>query len=124
MRLILALALVAAFVASSTARTEEVPEGSIGVKVELKDARIVVLEAVKGGPSDKAGLKPGDVIVKINDYQVKEKVDQFKLERAVREIVKHKPGDQIKVGVNRDGKEMTMEVTVGKRSEIYPKDKE
>jgi S1-C subfamily serine protease len=62
--------------------------------------------------------------VKVNDYVVKANVDQFELERAIREIVKHKPGDKIKLGLERDGKDMTVEVTVGKRGEIYPKDKE
>lgn len=123
MRLIKSVALMIGLAAGSSALSEDLPEGSIGLRVELKEAKIVVAEPIKGGPSDKAGLKPGDVIVKVNDYQAKEKVDQFELERAVREIVKHKPGDKIKLGVNRDGKDMAFEVTVGKRSEIYPKDK-
>ena len=35
------------------------------------------------------------------------------------------PGTKIKLGIKRDGKDMTVEVTVGKRSEIFPpKDKD
>src|SRR5688500_17620373 len=101
MRLFMSVALTAALVAAGSARAEEPPEGSIGLRVELKDARIVVKEPIKGGPSDKAGLKPGDVFVKVNDYAVKEPVDQFELERAVREIVKHKPGAKVKLGLKR-----------------------
>lgn len=124
MRLFVFVALTGALVARESARAEDLPEGSIGVRVELKDAKIVVREAIKGGPADKAGLQPGDVIVKVNDYLVAGNVDQFELERAVREIVKHKPGDKVKLGVTRGGKDLTVEVRVGKRNEIYPKDKD
>jgi C-terminal processing protease CtpA/Prc len=124
MRLFTSVALAVTLVAGGTSWAEDLPEGSIGVRIELKDAMIVVKEPIKGGPADKAGLKPGDILVKVNDYEVKEKVDDFELERAVREIVRHKPGDKVKLGVKRDGKDMTVEVTVGKRSEIFPKDKD
>ena len=51
--------------------------------------------------------------------------DDEGLQEAVKEIVKHKPGDKIKVGIKRGDKDMTIEVTVGKRSEIFPpKDKD
>jgi len=124
MRLVMSVALAAALLAGGPARAEDLPEGSIGLRVELKDAKIVVKEPIKGGPAEKAGLKPGDVIVKVNDYQVMDKVDQFELERAVREIVKQKPGAKVKLEVKRDGKDMTVEVAVVKRTEVYPKDKE
>jgi C-terminal processing protease CtpA/Prc len=124
MRFVASVALILGLTLCDSVRAEDLPEGSIGVRVELKDAKIVVKEPIKNGPAEKAGLKPGDVIVKVNDYVVKANVDQFELERAVREIVKHKPGDKVKLGITRDGKDMTIEVTVGKRSEIYPKDKD
>jgi C-terminal processing protease CtpA/Prc len=124
MRLVLTFALVVALLFAGSARAEDLPEGSIGVKVELKDEKIVVKELVKGGPGEKAGLKVGDQVVRVNDYLVKNTVDQFELERAVREIVKHKPGDKIKLEVVRGGKDMMVEVTVGKRSEIFPKPKD
>ena len=124
MRLVVSIALAVALVAGGPARAEEPPEGSIGLRVELKDAKIVVKEPIKGGPSDTAGIKPGDVLVKVNDYQVEDNVDQFKLERAIRQIVKHKPGDKVKLGLKRDGQDLTVEVTVGKRTEIYPKNKD
>jgi C-terminal processing protease CtpA/Prc len=118
------VALVLGLTLCWPAWAEDLPEGSIGARFELKDKMIVVKEPIKGGPAEKAGLKSRDVIVKVNEDVVRANVDQFELERAVREIVKHKPGDKIKLVVTRDGKDMTIEVTVGKRSEIYPKEKD
>jgi putative serine protease PepD len=125
MRLLMSVSLAALFVAVGSARAEDPPEGSIGVMVDRTTGRIVVKETVKDGPAEKAGLKAGDVIVQVNDHKVKEPVEQDELEAAVKEIVKHKPGTKIKLGIQRDGKDMTIEVTVGKRSEIFPpKDKD
>src|SRR5215213_8362447 len=102
MRLLVTTALAVALVAFGPARAEDPPEGSIGVRI-----------------------KAGDVIVKVDDYKVKDNVEQDDLQDTVKEIVKHKPGTKIKLGIKRDGKDMTVEVTVGKRSEIFPpKDKD
>jgi carboxyl-terminal processing protease len=113
-------ALAAAIVAAgATLRAQEPPEGSIGVQVKIDAGKIVVVEPIKGGPADKAGIKPDDVIVKVNDFKVKETVEPEDLEATVKEIVKHKPGEKIKLGIKRGDKDMTIEVTVGKRSEIF-----
>ena len=125
MRMPFAFALASVIVVGgSLARAEDPPEGSIGVQIKIDDGKIVVVEPIKGSPAEKAGLKPDDVIVKIDDYKVKDNVDQDGLQEAVKEIVKHKPGEKIKIGIKRGDKDMTIEVTVGKRSEIFPKDKD
>lgn len=125
MRLASTIALFLLFSAGAAIRADDPPEGSIGVQVKIEDGKIVVVEPIKGSPAEKAGIKPGDVIVKINDYKVKDNVERDDLQDAVKEIVKQKPGTKIKVGIKRDGKDMTIDVTVGKRSEIIPpKDKE
>jgi predicted metalloprotease with PDZ domain len=99
-------------------------EGSIGVQIKLDDGKVVVVEPIKGSPADKAGIKADDVILKVNDYKVKEKAEPEDLQDAVKEVVKHKPGEKIKLTIKRGDKEMVVEVTVGKRSEIFPKEKE
>lgn len=125
MRLIVTFALAVALVALGSGRADDPPEGSIGVQVKIDGGKIVVVEPIKGGPADKAGIKPEDVIVRVNDFKVKDNVEQEDLEATVKEIVKHKPGDKIKLGIKRGDKDMTVEVTVGKRSEIFPpKDKD
>jgi S1-C subfamily serine protease len=121
MRLLVAFAVVG-LLAAAPVRADDPPEGSIGVMLKIDDGKLVVVSTVSGSPADKAGLKADDVIVKVNDHVVKEKdLTQEDLEAAAKEIVKHKPGDKINVTVKRDGKEMALDVTVGKRSEIFPK---
>jgi C-terminal processing protease CtpA/Prc len=125
MRLLVSFALAGVLVATgSLARAEDPPEGSIGVQIRIDDGKIVVVEPIKGSPAEKAGLKPDDVIVKIDDFKVKDNVTEEDLSATVKEITKHKPGDKIKIGIKRGDKDMTIEVTVGKRSDIFPKDKD
>lgn len=118
----LLVSLMAVGVGAVGVRADDPPEGSIGVMIKIDDGKLVVVSTISGSPAEKAGLKADDVIVKINDHVIKEKdLTQEDLEAAAKEIVKHKPGDKIKVTIKRDGKEMALDVTVGKRSEIFPK---
>ncbi|MGP9019721.1 S1C family serine protease [Streptomyces sp. BR1] len=64
---------------------------------------------VAGGPADKAGLKPGDVITKFGDTVIDGGPT------LISEIWTHKPGDQVQLTYQRDGKETTVTVTLGER---------
>jgi carboxyl-terminal processing protease len=120
MRLFAAVALTAALALVATTRADDLPEGSIGVKIKVEDGKIVVVEPVKDSPADKAGIKLGDVLVKVNEFAVKQKdATDEDLKATVEEVKKHKPGAKIKVTVKRGDKEMALDVTVGKRSEIF-----
>jgi serine protease Do len=61
---------------------------------------------IAGSPADKAGLKDGDIITKINDLQVGKQGSVSSL------ISEHKPGTQVKVVYLRDGKEQTTNLTL------------
>ncbi len=60
----------------------------------------------KGGPADRAGLKAGDTIVQLGDSKIGNLED---FDSALR---KFKAGDKVPVVVKRDGKELTLEVTL------------
>lgn len=62
---------------------------------------------ISGGPADKAGIKEGDIIVKINDQTI----DQGNSLSAL--INKYKVGEQITLTVLRDGKEESITVSLG-----------
>ncbi|UUU32695.1 trypsin-like peptidase domain-containing protein [Streptomyces sp. CA-210063] len=62
-----------------------------------------------GGPADKAGLKPGDVITKLDDHVVDSGPT------LIGEIWTHLPGDKVTLTYERDGKTRTAEVTLGER---------
>jgi len=61
---------------------------------------------VSGGPADKAGIKPGDVITKIDGTAIDEKTSLTSL------LGKHKVGDSVKVTVQRGDDVKTMSVTL------------
>ncbi|HUD11083.1 MAG TPA: trypsin-like peptidase domain-containing protein [Candidatus Saccharimonadia bacterium] len=62
---------------------------------------------VSGSPADKAGIKDGDVITKVGGANVNETSSLQSLVEA------HKPGDKVAFTINRGGKSMTIEVTLG-----------
>jgi carboxyl-terminal processing protease len=42
----------------------------IGAYVEMKDGNVVIVAPIDGSPAQKAGLKPGDIIVKVNGTDI------------------------------------------------------
>ncbi len=67
----------------------------------------IVTDVVQDTPAAKAGLKPGDVIVKFNDNNVS---DRRHLQLMVAQTL---PKTDVKLTVIRDGKERTVTVTLG-----------
>ncbi|MGZ2743504.1 Do family serine endopeptidase [Burkholderia stagnalis] len=69
----------------------------------------IVAGVLQGGPADKAGIRPGDILVSVNGDEI---TDTTKLLNVVAQI---KPGAAAKVHVVRKGKEFDVNVTIGKR---------
>ncbi|TDC58148.1 PDZ domain-containing protein, partial [Actinomadura sp. GC306] len=104
-------------VAEEIIRNGSVRQAKLGVlpdpRYQEGGARIMP-EAVNGqepvtrnGPADKAGLKPGDVITRIDDKPIEDATD------LIAQIRSRAPGDRITVTFQRDGRESTVEVTLG-----------
>jgi serine protease DegQ len=75
-----------------------------------KDTSGVLISGVlEGGPADKAGMKPGDVLTQVNDQAVNDVVT------LLNRIAQTGPGDEAKINLLRKGKTMTLKVQVGKR---------
>lgn len=72
---------------------------------------IIVGRVEEGGPAEKAGLQSQDVIVSLDDKQIRN-WDSFRTS-----IASKKPGDTINLGIIRDQEEMNLRVTLGERSE-------
>ncbi len=71
-----------------------------------------VVEVVKGGAADKAGIKVGDIITKFDGHSLKEgETNLAKL------ISQKKVGDKATLTIWRDGKEMEKEVTFQQATE-------
>ncbi|WP_454765146.1 Do family serine endopeptidase [Cupriavidus campinensis] len=75
------------------------------------DARngALIAAVVQGGPADKAGVKPGDVLVSVDNQVIS---DTTALLNAIAQL---KPGADVKMKVIRRGKPADMTVTIGKR---------
>ena len=75
-----------------------------------KDTSGVLISGVlEGGPADKAGMKPGDVLTQLNDQKVGDVV------ALLNRIAQTNPGDEAKVALLRKSKPMTLKLQVGKR---------
>ncbi|TDC87233.1 trypsin-like peptidase domain-containing protein [Actinomadura sp. 7K507] len=61
----------------------------------------------KGGPAEKAGLKPGDVITRVDDKPIEDATD------LIAQIRSKAPGDQVSITYQRGGQESTVKVTLG-----------
>lgn len=69
----------------------------------------IVSELVEGGPAEKSGLKPGDIILKVGETRV---TDSTELTRAVGSLL---AGTAHDFRIVRGGKEMTVRVTLDAR---------
>ena len=73
----------------------------------LKDIKgIYVEDIVEGGAAAESGIKKADVIIKIEDSPVNSKSEMLEV------IGQHNPGDKISIMIVRDGKELTIPVTL------------
>lgn len=81
----------------------------LGVTSEGSTSGAKITSVSDNSAAAKAGLKPGDVITKVDDKAV---YDHEQLSEA---ISNHKPDDKVTITYKRDGKENKATVTLGKR---------
>ena len=101
---------------------QKVSRGWIGVTIQDLDevtAKALGLKDQKGAligsvmpkePADKAGLKAGDIVVKIGDTPISNASDLTKV------IASHKPNEKVQITAIRDGKEKQFTVQLGERN--------
>ena len=70
--------------------------GGLGITISMKDGALTVIAPIEGTPADKAGIKAGDVIVKIDNQAT---ID-MKLDEAVSKM-RGKPGTSVSITVLR-----------------------
>jgi uncharacterized protein (TIGR03067 family) len=79
----------------------------VQLRADAETKAVVVDTPIKGSPAEKAGLKKGDVILKVAAIEVAD------LEATVKAVRQARPGDKLEFQIRRDGKEMAVAVTVG-----------
>jgi serine protease Do len=81
-----------------------------------KERGALVGDVIEGEPAEKAGIRPGDIIVEVDGEKIEDSRDLLNT------IAKKKPGSKVSIKVLRAGKEMNFQVTVGERpAEIQAK---
>jgi Do/DeqQ family serine protease len=102
-------------------KTGKVSRGYLGVTIRTLDEGLakqfkvpdlsgaLVQDVSRGGPADKAGIKIGDVVRKINGKTVE---DSDQLMAMVTDL---NPDTEVKLDILRDGQPMTLHLTLGER---------
>ena len=71
-----------------------------------------------GKPADRAGIKPGDTIVRVDEVPVKDTRD------LIGYVSGKAPGSKVRLGVVRDGRDTTLTATLAERDVTSPDDTE
>jgi serine protease Do len=103
----------------------KVTRGSIGIQFQSTQSSavnrvygfasggVLVSSVVPSGPAAKAGIQPQDIIVSVDGQPIKDG------DSLVAIVSARKPGTTVKLGVQRDGKRLTIDVGVMDRAKLY-----
>jgi carboxyl-terminal processing protease len=81
--------------------------GGLGIEVGMEDGFVKVISPIEDTPAARAGLKPGDLIIKLDDTAVK----GMTLQDAVKRM-RGKPDSTIRLTILRKGENKPFEVTL------------
>jgi serine protease DegQ len=102
-------------------RTGSVTRGWIGVEVQDISAELaesfklsnihgtLIAGVLRGGPADRAGIKPGDILVAVESREVIDSTGMLNLVAAL------EPGKEATLKIVRNRNEMSVKISVGKR---------
>ena len=89
----------------------------IGVSIGLaresyysEETYVYINKVEKNSPAEKAGLKAGDIILKVND------VETPSIVKFQHELYKYEIGEKVKITIERDGDEQTLVVKLGTKN--------
>lgn len=90
---------------------KDVPAGSpfIGVRGDDNSTDARIASVTPGQPADRAGIRAGDVVLRFDGKPVQSFEDLIVL------VAETEPGDRVKIVLQRDGEEITLDIVVGRR---------
>ena len=107
-------------IADELIKNSKVVRGFIGIQYQQLTTRqaaqlglptgtsgIIVTQVVGGSPADQAKIRANDIVTKVNDQAIDAEHPLPSV------MVKFRPGDRVKLTFIRDGKEQTVDVTLG-----------
>ncbi len=111
-------------VMDSIISTGQVIRGWIGVEPQditpelaesfglAKKTGAIIAGVLKGGPADKAGIRPGDILIAVDGNTIDDTTEMLNL------IAQLKPGQKAKMTVLRKQQQTTLDLIIGKRPNI------
>ena len=81
--------------------------GGLGIEVTMENGFIKVVSPIEDTPAARAGVKPGDLVIRLDDKAVK----GLTLTEAVR-IMRGKPGTDITLTIVREGESKPLKITL------------
>jgi serine protease DegQ len=84
-------------------------ELAVSLNLSKDTTGVLISGVLDGGPADKAGLKPGDVLTQVNGQSVND------VAALLQRIAQTNPGDEVRISLLRKTKEMNIRIQVGKR---------
>lgn len=84
------------------------PELAENFRLE-KSSGTIIAGVLKGGPADKAGIKPGDILLSVANRPVTDTISMLNL------IAQLTPGEKVRLNVLRKSRELPLDIVVGKR---------
>lgn len=70
---------------------------------------VLLSGVLEGGPADRAGLKPGDVLMAVNNQPITD------VRALLNQVAQLGPGNDVNIKILRKGKELVLPVQIGKR---------
>ncbi|MBN8902118.1 MAG: trypsin-like peptidase domain-containing protein, partial [Rhodospirillales bacterium] len=96
-------------IVTQLAASGSIERGWLGVSVEERDGRVVIATIDRSGPAARAGVRASDVVLAINGERVETS------RGLIRSVAAVAPGNTVKLTVRRQGREIDIPVTVGRR---------
>ena len=83
--------------------------GWLGVSVEEREGVVLIANLDRAGPAGRAGIRQGDIVVSINGERIET------ARGLIRSVAAVPPGNNARVVIRRQGRDIEVPVTVGRR---------
>jgi serine protease Do len=89
------------------------PDAALGIDLGGQGAPARIGDVRGDSPAEKAGLKPGDIVLRINGREIPNN------QTLVDVILTYRPGDQIELLIKRGSEELTKTAVLGAKDQIF-----
>lgn len=81
--------------------------GGLGINIASRDGKTLIISPIEGTPADRAGLRPMDEIVRVND----DIVIGWELDKIVK-LLRGEPGTEVTIGIRRPQQEELLDFKI------------